>query len=174
MFNLNAIVSIPHILSMFHLLIVGQRRRTRICVGGNVGDPGCDDFEDAFDFIPCVAEKNSCSFWGEWSEFSICSEPCDGGVQVRSRVCLGGGDIVAACIGDDKELKICNLQECYTWTFWSQWSLCSASCGQGSTVRTRTCQGEGIEIGSGDPRDGLIGIIGCRGDEIQVIFSGLY
>ncbi|ELT88619.1 hypothetical protein CAPTEDRAFT_51095, partial [Capitella teleta] len=44
------------------------------------------------------------------------------------------------------------------WSIWSQWSTCSASCGQGTRVRQRTCTGQ---LGNGRP---------CFGDAVQPNF----
>ena len=50
--------------------------------------------------------------WGPWSEWSVCSKLCDTGVQQRHRSCnrpqFGG----AGCIGDNTQMKKCNLTPC--------------------------------------------------------------
>ncbi len=54
-----------------------------------------------------VVVKNSGS-WSEWSAWSVCSAKCNGGVQTRSRHCLGG----SVCMGTPEETRECNKQLC--------------------------------------------------------------
>jgi len=82
--------------------------------------------------------------WSPYSEWSLCSASCGGGTQTRSRTCTNpapanGG---AQCVGSAVESQSCNTQPCAIdggWSPYSEWSLCSASCGGGTQTRSRTC-----------------------------------
>lgn len=52
--------------------------------------------------------------WGEWTDWTICSKSCAGGVRTRERFCdnpepQDGG---AECEGDEQEEQGCNEEEC--------------------------------------------------------------
>ncbi|XP_056290433.1 adhesion G protein-coupled receptor B1 isoform X3 [Pseudoliparis swirei] len=82
--------------------------------------------------------------WDEWSPWSLCSSTCGRGYRSRTRSCAPpqyGGD---ACDGPEKQTKFCNIAVCPVdglWNDWSNWSSCSASCLNGTTQRTRECNG---------------------------------
>uniref|UniRef100_A0A8C8DMA1 Adhesion G protein-coupled receptor B1b n=1 Tax=Oryzias sinensis TaxID=183150 RepID=A0A8C8DMA1_9TELE len=104
--------------------------------------------------------------WGVWGRWSVCSQECGGGVQVRSRSCQPEN---AVCEGTVEEGRACNPQACigkersrsqglraivceivkgltiFSCTTdakteeWSSWSACSVSCGEGWQSRARLC-----------------------------------
>ncbi|XP_037640193.1 adhesion G protein-coupled receptor B1 isoform X5 [Sebastes umbrosus] len=82
--------------------------------------------------------------WDEWSPWSLCSSTCGRGYRSRTRTCSPpqfGGDV---CDGPEKQTKFCNIAVCPVdgvWNEWSSWSSCSASCSNGTTQRTRECNG---------------------------------
>ncbi|XP_047454634.1 adhesion G protein-coupled receptor B1 isoform X10 [Mugil cephalus] len=82
--------------------------------------------------------------WDEWSPWSLCSSTCGRGYRSRTRTCTPpqfGGD---ACEGPEKQTKFCNIAVCPVdgvWNDWSSWSACSTSCSNGTTQRTRECNG---------------------------------
>ena len=49
--------------------------------------------------------------WGPWSEWSLCSTSCEGGVSLRWRMCLksDGSEAILKCIGKEKEQMPCNV-----------------------------------------------------------------
>lgn len=47
--------------------------------------------------------------WAGWGRWSVCSQECDGGVQVRSRACQPEDDV---CEGTVEEGRACNPQPC--------------------------------------------------------------
>ncbi|XP_026563705.1 semaphorin-5B [Pseudonaja textilis] len=95
------------------------------------------------------------SFWGGWSS---CTRDCELGFRTRKRMCTNpepknGG---VPCIGSAMEYQDCNPHPCPvkgSWSCWTPWSQCSATCGGGHYQRTRTCtnpaptNGEDICIG---------------------------
>ncbi|KAM4020614.1 hemicentin-2 [Anomaloglossus baeobatrachus] len=82
--------------------------------------------------------------FSEWQEWGPCTRTCGQGVQERVRLCnnpppANGG---RPCMGRDVDVRACNLPPCLVdggWTGWGSWSPCSASCGDGSRQRTRSC-----------------------------------
>ncbi|KAL0860686.1 hypothetical protein ABMA27_010029 [Loxostege sticticalis] len=46
--------------------------------------------------------------WSQWSEWSLCSRTCDGGVSRQLRTCSSP----AGCRGEPVRYKICNMQSC--------------------------------------------------------------
>ncbi|XP_018084846.1 properdin isoform X2 [Xenopus laevis] len=97
--------------------------------------------------IPCPVN----GVWSEWSEWSDCllldtRIKCDNkvGAQNRKRRCEGsahGGD---DCGSKYKENRYCyNFKRCRlngSWSEWSEWGLCTPTCGQSERTRERLCQ----------------------------------
>ncbi|XP_038044114.1 semaphorin-5A-like isoform X2 [Patiria miniata] len=72
-----------------------------------------------------VVVRNSGS-WSEWSAWSVCSAKCNGGIQTRSRHCLGG----SVCMGTPEESRECNKQLCRETrktTRWTPWMIQNAT-----------------------------------------------
>ena len=46
--------------------------------------------------------------WSSWSSWGQCSDPCNGGIRERTRTCFGD----LGCIGNSKDVEICNTQSC--------------------------------------------------------------
>lgn len=79
--------------------------------------------------------------WGDWSDWIACN--CDSLVQFRSRQCLYVNGTLAdpsQCSGTRTEMRPCS-EGCsnVTWSDWSPWSACNATCGAASKNRTRSC-----------------------------------
>lgn len=86
-----------------------------------------------------------CPSWAKWSNWSDCSQSCDGGHRQRYRKCIhsNGDDGDGTCVGIFAEEQECNQKKCLAtminWTAWSDWSPCSKSCGIGMKQRSRNC-----------------------------------
>ncbi|KAL4222773.1 brain-specific angiogenesis inhibitor [Mactra antiquata] len=115
-------------------------------------------------------ERSNCSFktcpvhggWTKWSSWGACSVSCDIGIQRRDRACANpypssDGDF---CYGDSRDDRICSVQACAdgNWSMWSDWSICSTTCGNGLKSRHRQCD---------NPKPSLLGSY-CVGDPVDV------
>ncbi|XP_063690486.1 uncharacterized protein LOC134823063 [Bolinopsis microptera] len=123
----------------------GSQSRTRTCTNPAPLHGGAECAGDSTETQPCNTE--SCPINGGWSNYgdwSVCSVPCGGGSQSRTRTCtnpapLHGG---AECAGDSTDTQPCNTESCPInggWTNYGDWLECSVTCGGGSQSRTRTC-----------------------------------
>uniref|UniRef100_A0A8C4HLP6 Adhesion G protein-coupled receptor B2 n=1 Tax=Dicentrarchus labrax TaxID=13489 RepID=A0A8C4HLP6_DICLA len=54
----------------------------------------------------------SCSNWGSWNHWSLCSKTCDSGWQRRFRMCEGTGIQGYPCDGSGEEVRSCNEKKC--------------------------------------------------------------
>ncbi|KAF8386727.1 hypothetical protein PRIPAC_75869 [Pristionchus pacificus] len=78
--------------------------------------------------------------WAQWGAWGQCSASCGGGIQQRQRTCIMNVCNVCTCQGPSTEQQPCNASPCCSWTAWSPWSECSATCGSGGyRSRTRQC-----------------------------------
>ncbi|KAF7653808.1 hypothetical protein LDENG_00078230 [Lucifuga dentata] len=93
--------------------------------------------------------------WSEWSSWSPCKYPFEnrdirckhhGGSQIRERRCLYRAHNGSICDGHLlTDRRMCyDVNRCYfkgSWAGWSDWSLCSQSCGGNSNrFRERICE----------------------------------
>jgi len=84
-----------------------------------------------------------CPEWTPWGEWGACSSACGPGQRRRARQCTSPSRWRQSCPGETSEDGECDSGPCPEWPPWSEWSLCSATCGEGSRRRTRRCsQGE--------------------------------
>jgi hypothetical protein len=81
-----------------------------------------------------------------WSEWGTCTKSCGGnGMQTRTRKELAQGAYGGFC-GDLEERRTCGSGPCpdeCTVAAWSSWSACTASCGGGQRLRSRTVTHQG-------------------------------
>ncbi|XP_048579836.1 uncharacterized protein LOC116619170 isoform X2 [Nematostella vectensis] len=123
----------------------GNKTRTRSCDSPSpaYGGSNCSGFfvQAISCFVShCPAHRR----FSEWSDYGSCSKSCGGGEKYRNRKCTNptpqhGGE---NCSGDVIESVACNTQSCPrhgNYSAWSQFSACSASCGEGFKTRNRTC-----------------------------------
>ena len=84
--------------------------------------------------------------WSPWQSWSSCSKTCGLGFKMKQRNCSSpppqhGG---ASCKGSNVEVtqcveSVCGDSDLSEFTPWSDWSKCSAQCGKGIQVRSRSC-----------------------------------
>ncbi|XP_078487952.1 uncharacterized protein LOC100179634 isoform X3 [Ciona intestinalis] len=127
---------------------VRSHRRNCTIFGECVGD---DTKQES-----CV--EGNCEYWSFWSEWSPCTSSCGNGVSSRTRECINGEIGESGCIGQPSEVEACNTETCPSWTAWSPWTTCTATCNGGVRTHTRTCVG------------GSVGMIGCMGPTIASEF----
>ncbi|XP_047402151.1 ADAMTS-like protein 4 isoform X2 [Sciurus carolinensis] len=137
----------------------GQRSRQVRCVGNNgdeVNEQECASgppqppSREACDMGPCTTAW----FHSEWS--SKCSADCGTGIQRRSVVCLGSGEMLRAgqeeagagtseqsCPPGSRppDMRACSLGPCeMTWCWYTgPWGECSSECGSGTQRRDVIC-----------------------------------
>merc|ERR1712240_39658 len=103
------------------------------CVGLSTSSRACS-------IRPCPKDGG----WSIWSSFTSCSKTCDTGVKFRSRQCNNpapkhGGE---HCVGNSTQSVACNTHPCPgdgNWGEWSQFTVCSKTCGTGVHSRYREC-----------------------------------
>ncbi|KAL4223326.1 hypothetical protein ACF0H5_016797 [Mactra antiquata] len=121
----------------------GLERRSRDCSNPPPGPDGKDCVGDNDDIQICMDKLCYDGTWMSWSTWSTCTASCQGGISVRNRQCNTTlSSLGHNCVGNDKELMVCNTQLCPDsvidgmWSIWSSWTACSPYCMQ---ERTRTC-----------------------------------
>uniref|UniRef100_A0AAQ6AKF2 Thrombospondin 2b n=1 Tax=Amphiprion ocellaris TaxID=80972 RepID=A0AAQ6AKF2_AMPOC len=125
------------------------------CSGPSVQTRSCTPMK-------CDRKGRADGNWGLWSPWSACTTTCGEGNITRVRLCNNpppqkGGK---GCTGSTKETQPCNNTLCPIaggWTTWTEWSLCSDSCGGGLMSRQRECLNPAPQNG-GKP---------CAGDAVD-------
>jgi hypothetical protein len=117
----------------------GNSNRTReILVAPQGGGAACPETEESVrcNEAPCPVD---CEL-GPFTDWSDCSEVCGDGVQSRSRAVLVEPEFGGAACGELEETRPCNDRPCTDDCIVSDWTpftLCSASCGGGTSYRER-------------------------------------
>eukprot|EP01068_Selenidium_serpulae_P020772 Selendium_serpulae@DN9122_c0_g1_i1.p2 len=114
---------------------------------GSWPDSKCDQDND--DYITGLKSSSYVNYnyctnceLGQWEQWEACSNPCGPGDRTRrqtvveppyeSDVCPLNFE-TEACVGDEPHCK----KDCEV-SPWAEWSVCSVTCGRGSSERTRT------------------------------------
>lgn len=131
----------------------GTQTRTRTCTNpapanGGANCVGSTTETQACNTQTCIVTPID-GGWSAWSTYNTCTATCGGGTQTRTRTCTNptpanGG---AQCVGSTSETTSCNTQACTGagltvdggWSTWSGWSVCTKTCGNGTQIRTRSC-----------------------------------
>ncbi|VDK53212.1 unnamed protein product [Anisakis simplex] len=126
----------------------GFRERTRWCLNGHCDG---DSTERTVCFSsPCpTPSSNSDDSWSEWTSWNQCSVTCDKGSQARYRRCISSShtSLGTSCPGNSMEIRPCDMGSCNLgtvglWGHWTEWTICSTSCGPGIQTRNRFCTKE--------------------------------
>nr|XP_039251978.1 SCO-spondin-like isoform X1 [Styela clava] len=129
---------------------IGQISRNRRCIDddGQDGQPEkckVDQYDDIRTFDVQTCDQGPCFRWERWTEWTTCSAKCGLGVETRSRRCVTvGGDQDApssTVCGDGNafDSRPCQIDKCYRWSRWTDWTTCPVSCGTGQISRNRRC-----------------------------------
>ncbi|XP_043929914.1 thrombospondin-1 isoform X2 [Protopterus annectens] len=131
---------------------IGTQQRGRscdkinnLCVGPSVQTRTCHVSE-------CDKRFRQDGGWSYWSPWSSCSVTCGVGEITRIRLCnspvpqLDG----KPCAGSGRETKKCQKDPCPingNWGPWSEWDVCSLTCGGGIQKHKRLCNNPAPKYG---------------------------
>ena len=129
----------------------GTQVRNRTCTNPTPehGGLNCSRFGPDYEFricndFPCPVH----GAWGEWSPYSGCTHTCAGGRRFRTRECDNptpkyGGKSCEEISGESMWYwDTCNNHACPVdggYSSWSEFSVCTKTCGNGTKYRTRIC-----------------------------------
>lgn len=79
-----------------------------------------------------------------WSSWSVCSVTCGTGLKSRDRTCSNPPPQYSGvpCTGPVQDTELCGGTRCPVhgaFSLWSDWTLCTVSCGTGIQTRRRAC-----------------------------------
>ncbi|VDH96262.1 Hypothetical predicted protein [Mytilus galloprovincialis] len=105
----------------------------KYCTGNDTHISNCAD-------NPCPIDGN----WTDWSSWNECSGTCGRGLKDRKRTCSNplpqyGG---TPCAGNATTSEKCNDDPCPIdgqWSNWTEFTICSQTCGGGQQNRNRSC-----------------------------------
>ena len=103
---------------------------------------GVPDADSDGDGVPdCIENSPVDCVVSDWSSWVTCSATCGGGDQTRTRTITTQPSYSGAACPDLTETQSCNTNPCPVdcdVSDWSSWGTCSATCGGGDQIRTRT------------------------------------
>ncbi|XP_048384782.1 adhesion G protein-coupled receptor B1 isoform X11 [Stegostoma tigrinum] len=89
----------------------GTQQRTRECNGPSFGGAECQGYWS--ENRPCFPRQCPVNGkWQKWSMWEPCTKSCDGGTQLRVRVCSGPFFGGLQCDGPQEEYRLCNDKKC--------------------------------------------------------------
>ncbi|XP_072426067.1 adhesion G protein-coupled receptor B1 isoform X7 [Chiloscyllium punctatum] len=89
----------------------GTQQRTRECNGPSFGGAECQGFWS--ENRPCFPRQCPVDGkWQKWNNWEPCTKSCDGGTQLRVRVCSGPFFGGLQCDGPQEEYRLCNDKKC--------------------------------------------------------------
>ncbi len=122
------------------------RKQSLITVGSSQPNPLCareriERLPCTGNPCPCIQGVNCTCDLTNWSPWSQCSLPCDGGQQERTRQYQT--DSIENCTKENlRDIRSCNVDCCQVdgkFSHWSDWSACTKQCGSGVRKRYRSC-----------------------------------
>lgn len=147
------------------------RTRTRNCTNPVPNHRGRDcshlgpDHEIQYCHVP-----RYCPIHGgyEWTTFSRCTDSCGGGKKFRHQTCTnpapahGGRDCPTP---PRKESRVCNTKPCPIhgkFTEWSEYSMCTKSCENGTKFRYRNCTNPAPQHGGRKCEGPTLEVVNCN------------
>ncbi|XP_067887465.1 adhesion G protein-coupled receptor B1 isoform X9 [Heterodontus francisci] len=89
----------------------GTQQRTRECNGPSFGGAECQGYWS--ENRPCFPRQCPVDGkWQKWSGWEPCTKSCDGGTQLRMRICSGPFFGGLQCDGPQEEYRLCNDKKC--------------------------------------------------------------
>jgi len=125
--------------------------------------------------VPLVCQDADC-LMSDWSPWGACDQTCGPGVQERIRTIVQKTehDGHQCRPGPLTEAKGCNRGSCKQcldgeWADWQEWTACSATCGGGTTFRTRDIKTHpdlcGMPAQGKDRETGFCNLHNCDADK---------
>ncbi|CAD7936456.1 unnamed protein product [Amoebophrya sp. A120] len=141
----------------------GALKEIQSCNTGHVCDPPPGPAP-----IDCLLE--------EWSDWSVCTAKCGGGVTKRHRKIATFPDFGGkGCDGELEQVEMCNEHLCAEdipphdvpincdWAEWDEWGPCSASCGHGQRNRHREIKTMPNKVGKPCEEGAMFEVEHCEG-----------
>merc|ERR1719374_390688 len=89
--------------------------------------------------VECPPMKVDCEL-DQWTTWSTCSQTCGGGTQSRNRTIIKEPSNGGAPCSDTQQTQECNSNPCPVnceLAQWTEWTVCTVTCGGGSQDRSR-------------------------------------
>ncbi|XP_075444784.1 SCO-spondin-like [Ascaphus truei] len=133
----------------------------------NGGSPCEGDSREVQECHFSCATAETDGLWSAWTSWSSCSKTCfydveQIGLRRRFRHCNSSLTMspVSPCLGESVQEEPCDTSLCPvagSWSPWSSWTECTATCDSGIQTRNRSCSNPNPSHGGSD----------CRGPQIQ-------
>eukprot|EP00118_Oscarella_pearsei_P001978 m.9100 g.9100 ORF g.9100 m.9100 type:complete len:509 (+) comp21089_c0_seq2:151-1677(+) len=121
----------------------GEKMRTRSCLSlGSRDGPRVHCVGEDVEVVLCSDCLQLPGRKGVWTAWSLWSETCSEGHQVRRKICNRFNSTTQCQNYQRTEYRSCQSPDCPLdggWTAWRDWSACSTTCGMGIQSRRRAC-----------------------------------